>query len=139
MRWLLIIALMGIAGEALAETPYVYQQGGLEGAARTAIESQTTLGTRELRPLGGRGVEQGVRVRYQVLDGTTLEAFGGAVWQPEATDLRPGAIGVEVIQRLISQKQAGSGRWSAAAGDASTHRYRATWRRRSAANATVST
>ena len=107
MRRLLVIALMGLAGEALAETPYVYQQGGLEAGQRTAVESQTTLGTRELRPLGGRGVEQGVRVRHQILDGTTIEVFGGAVWQPEATDLRAGAIGAEVIQRVLNQKQVG--------------------------------
>ncbi len=107
MRWLLVIAGMVMAGAASAETPYVYQQGGLEGDQRMAVESQTTLGTRELRPLGGHGIEQGVRVRYQVLEGTTVEAFGGAVWQPEATDLRAGAIGAEVIQRVLNQHQAG--------------------------------
>jgi hypothetical protein len=107
MRRLWVIALMGIASPTFAETPYVYQQGGLEGEQRTAIESQTTLGTRELRPLGGRGVEQGVRVRHQLVEGTTVEAFGGAVWQPEATDLRAGTMGAEVIQRVLQQSKAG--------------------------------
>ena len=104
---LLGIALLGLPGQARADTPYVYQQGGLEGDQHTAIESQTTLGTRELRPLGGRGIEQGVRVRHQLFDGTTVEAFGGAVWQPEATNLRAGTIGAELIQRVLTQKQAG--------------------------------
>ncbi len=107
MRWAVVMAGMLLASQAVAETPYVYQQGGLEGEQRTAVESQTTLGTRELRPLGGRGIEQGVRVRHQILDGTTLEAFGGAVWQPDATDLRAGAIGAEVIQRVLTQKSVG--------------------------------
>lgn len=108
MRQLLLwIALMGLAAPAWAETPYVYQQGGMEGDQRTAIESQTTLGTRELRPLGGRGVEQGVRVRYQPVEGTTIEAFGGAVWQPEATDLRVGTMGVEVIEHVLKQSRFG--------------------------------
>ena len=107
MRRTLVLAITLLASQALAVTPYVYQQGGLEGDQRTVIESQTTLGTRELRPLGGRGVEQGLRVRHQILEGTTIEAFGGAVWQPEATDLRAGAIGAEVIQRVLTQKQTG--------------------------------
>ncbi len=107
MRWGIVIAGFAIAAQAWAETPYVYQQGGLQGEQRTAIESQTTVGTRELRPLGGRGIEQGVRVRHQILDGTTVEAFGGAIWQPEATDLRAGVFGAEVIQRVLTQKQVG--------------------------------
>ncbi len=107
MRQFIVIALLGFATQAWAETPYVYQQGGLEGEQRLAIESQTTVGTRELQPLGGKGIEQGLRVRLQIREGTTVEGFGGAVWQPDATDLRAGAIGVEAIQRVLSQKEFG--------------------------------
>lgn len=107
MRNLVLLGLL-MALPARAETPYVHQQGVLTGEQTTAIEAQTTLGTRDLRSLGGRGVEQGLRVRHAILEGTTLEAFGGTIWQPESTgELRAGSIGVEVVQRLLSQKQLG--------------------------------
>ena len=111
MRQVLVGLLLLVALPAQAETPYVYQQGVLDrtadGAAVTAVEAQTTMGTRDLRPLGGRGVEQGLRVRHALLDNTTLEAYGGVIWQPEATDLRAGSVGVEVVQRVLSQKRFG--------------------------------
>lgn len=114
VKWWVVGAVLGTiwgAMPAAAETPYVFQQGLLEraadGSALTSVESQTTMGTRELRPLGGRGVDQGLRVRHSLLENTSLEAYGGIVWLADSPDLRPGSIGVEVVQRVVTQKQLG--------------------------------
>lgn len=109
-RWAVhvaVVALAALARPLAAETPYVFQQGGLEGPRRSALEAQTTAGTRETGPLGQRGVEQSLRLRLRIAEETTVAAFGGALWQPAAPELRPGAIGAEVVQRVLAQERAG--------------------------------
>jgi hypothetical protein len=104
VRTAVIAALAGGVGTAAAETPYVYGRTGHGPANAVTVEWESAVGTRESRPLGARGFEQGLRVRYRPTTWLAAEAFGGVVLDAGRSDAE-GAV--EVTAGVLDQRTAG--------------------------------
>ena len=67
-----------LSSEGLAQNvPYVYHRSGHTEGKVAAVEMEMGYGSREARPFGESGVEQGLRVRYSPLSWLNVEAWGG--------------------------------------------------------------
>ncbi|MBI2060822.1 MAG: hypothetical protein HYT87_13725 [Nitrospirae bacterium] len=98
------LASSGSPAGASEDSPYLYHPGETLGRGAAVLESETAIGTRESRPFGEEGVEQGVRVRYGALTPLTLEAWGATLFNGSGLD--HAAWAVESRLRLLDQGQA---------------------------------
>lgn len=70
----------GARAQSTGDFPYLYQHAGQTRSGLLMIESETAYGTRETRPFGEQGVEQGLRLRWAPTSFLVLEGWGGAVF-----------------------------------------------------------
>jgi len=94
-RGLLGLALvMLVTWPAAAEPshPYVYQRGGLGVVGSAAVELESAYGSRDARPFGAAGFEQGARVRWSPLDWLSAEGWGGVLVSGGAHRATAGAL-----------------------------------------------
>ena len=57
----------------------VYQRDVPGDPGGTEVELESAVGTRDIRPFGRRGIENGVRVRHRFSRRLSMEAWGGAL------------------------------------------------------------
>ncbi len=88
-------------------TPYVYQNVGAGAEMSATIQFETGYGSRASRALGPDGIEQGARLRFQPWRTLGLEAWGGALFDPGRTGVDGQAAAVEIIGRLLEQRDHG--------------------------------
>ncbi len=99
--WLILVALVGVPphaarAEADASHPYVYQRGGHGTAGVVSVEVETAYGSRDARPFGAAGMEQGARVRWTPLDWLTAEGWSGVLFTGGAYRATAAAVDVHV-------------------------------------------
>lgn len=107
------LLLAGVAGGAglgrAQEVPYVYNRAGgtLESGAPMGVkvESESAVGTREARPFGAKGFEQGVRLAVQGLSWLEAELWGGVLVTNGEVDAS--AFSGEARATLLTQKDFG--------------------------------
>jgi hypothetical protein len=88
-------------------SPYVYQNTGRGRSMSVTMQYEVGYGSRESRNFGQKGVEQGLRVRFQPWSFLGLEAFGGVLLDAGSGSFRGKAGGVELIGRALAQKRQG--------------------------------
>ena len=74
------VAFLALQGISAAEMPYLYHRGSAVMERSLSVEMESAYGTREAGSLGEKGVEEGLRLRYGILDGFWLEAWGGTLF-----------------------------------------------------------
>jgi len=85
-----------LVAEPGASQPYLYQRAGQGIPGEIAVEIETAYGSRDARPFGAEGFEQGARVRTSPLRWLTAEAWGGALITAGAYKAAAGAIDLHV-------------------------------------------
>ncbi len=89
------------------EVPFLYHRAGGDQAAGLQVEAETAYGTREARPFGERGLEQGVRVSTRFSRWVELEAWGALLWVDG--DREAAGASAEVRSHLLTEKANGVG------------------------------
>ncbi len=102
-----IAALLLVAPSALAQSggdfPYLYQHAGRTRPNLFMVESETAYGTREARPFGEQGVEEGVRLRWAPTSFLVLEGWGGMVLAGGA--YRASAASIDAYFSVLDQQR----------------------------------
>ena len=101
-----ILALQAaVPAAALAEgdasRPYVYQRGGHGVPGELSVEVETAYGSRDARPFGAEGVEQGARVAWSPLSWLRAEGWSGVLFTGGA--YRATASAVDLHFGLLNQ------------------------------------
>ena len=86
-------------------SPYVYQNVGRGREMSVTLQYEAGYGTRESRNFAQKGIEQGLRVRFQPYDFLGVEAFGGVVIGAKDGASHSEAASFEVIGRALNQRQ----------------------------------
>ena len=84
---------------------YVFQHFGGGVPSSVSLAYELGYGTRETRFFGNKGVEQGVRARWNVTSWLTMEGYGGLLLAP-AEPARPGGS-VMALARPLNQARFG--------------------------------
>ncbi len=104
---LMFAAALTSTVEAQSSFASVYQRDGFgtQGAVQLSLES--AFGTREARPFGEKGFEQGVRSRFSITDAIALEAWGGFLLDTADTTVQAGAFSAEAQFGVLRQERQG--------------------------------
>ena len=86
-------------------SPYVYQNVGRGREMSVTLQYEAGYGSRESRNFTQKGIEQGLRVRFQPWQFLGFEAFGGMVLGTSKGDLKGQAASIEVIGRALDQRK----------------------------------
>ncbi len=81
--------------------PYVYQRVGSGDNMSVTTEYETAYGSRQSRFFGGKGLEQGLRVRFQPWSFVNVEGWAGMLIG--AQGLKAKAASVEVNFRVLNE------------------------------------
>jgi hypothetical protein len=79
LAFLLLVVPTASRAQADDSQPYLYQRGGHGTPGALAVELETAYGTRDARPFGAEGVEQGARLRWAPLAFLNLEGWSGVL------------------------------------------------------------
>ena len=96
-----LILLLSSEGAA-QNVPFVYHRSGYTTDKSAAVEVEVGYGSREARPFGESGVEQGLRVRFSPLSWLNVEAWTGMLI-PSGSAMAD-AYSTEVNVGLLSQE-----------------------------------
>jgi hypothetical protein len=105
---LLSLLCFGSSGYAWSqEVPFIYHRAGGDESAGVEVETETAYGTREARPFGEQGIEQGIRVSARFSRWIELEAWGGLLW--DQGNLEASGASGEIRSHLLTQDGNGIG------------------------------
>ena len=85
-------------------SPYVYQNVGRGRKMSVTLQYEAGFGTRDSRNFAQKGIEQGLRARFQPWEFLGIEAFGGIVVGTGDRPSRGQAVSIEVIARALDQR-----------------------------------
>ena len=105
MRWsFLVTPLLFISGQlAAGQDTYLYHRSAFSPEGDLQLDYVAAYGSREARPLGDQGIEQGVRAFYQAGDRVAVEVGTGALLGRD--DSLPVSAYAEVHLGVLDQRK----------------------------------
>ncbi len=82
----------------------VYQRDGFGTKGSVQLGWESAFGTREARPFGEKGLEQGIRSRFSISDTVAIEAWGGLLVDTSDTSVEAGAFSAEAQFGVLQQQ-----------------------------------